>query len=246
MLLNIIKQTYLQSDQDYPSVLRINGRYANAGDPRSLFHCGDTDKLIRIRIGFQTSNFYGKLEELALEFQNHVAQYASAVFEIAVHSNAQAVPQQSKASIDPYKQFRALADELFYQSEVDFDKTRALLESIVKLNLGRTEHQRLERILGPGIGRRPNRQFAYKLFFGELNSSAGATLDLLQKLRAVAPDSDAEIQFDLGLEGESLTFSSCSFSVSDKMIFEVNIANRQTTKLTSDLIPSPHFSPVLG
>lgn len=229
--LSILKQTYLQLDNNYSSALRINGKYANAGDPRSLFHLGNIDEPLVVNIGFTTEKLTEMIDELTLEFQKQIARYASAVMELIIPSSNTKMRDE-----------RSSLDKLFYLGQVNIVKTRELLTNVaynIEIQIAKKNNddlKRLERILGPELGRRPNIGFAYKVFFGNLNKSAIATLDLLEALQNLSTDPVAEISFKLCLKEGRLVFSDLGFHLDSKILVNICFDNQILQSAKSDMI----------
>ena len=227
----ILKQTYLQLDNNYSSALRINGKYANAGDPKSLFHLGNIDEPLVVNIGFTTENLTEIIDNLTLEFQRQVARYASAVMELIVPSSNAKMRDERRS-----------LDNLFYYGKVNIAKTRELLSNVTLdidkqiANKNNDDLKRLERILGPELGRRPTIGFAYKIFFGNLNKSAIATLDLLEALQNLSTNPEAEINFKLCLKEGMLVFSDLGFHLDSKILVDICFDNQILKSAKSDMI----------
>lgn len=224
--LDILKQTSLQLDSNYPSALRINGKYANAGNPKNLFHHGNTLVPIDVEIGFTIKNFTDVVDDLIIGYQRNIATYASMMTALS------AKPGRTRAQASS-------AEELIYAKTPSLEATKNLLASLAGLKLDDTELlKKAERLLGAQIGRRPNRQHPYKLFFSETYEDASTTQAILESLKALSTKSHAAIRFSLILKESNLEFSKLAFVIDETAVLDLIISNGAISNFESDVISS--------
>lgn len=238
-ILTILKQTAIQLNDDYPSPLKLNGRLANAGEPKNLFHFGNADKPLGLEIGFATNRFRESVENELKSMLNAIGRYSSAFFELVSGSRRQFVDESR------------LADSLVYESKFSekmFDDAKKLLlqmRMVGEKELDSTRYRRLERLLGPYQGRRTDVKRPHLGFFRSQNQQFLAALDLLKA--ANAGSDKLALAFQLCIDGKGqLTYDSVAFKTAKGEILRGEVAEGLFAVQKSDFFDAsdwPNVSP---